>query len=129
MVTAQFYPTLGVEKTEKGKEKMNILENEQPVKGKYVAFCDILGFSAKVRARFEETQQEYLNFIDTLESIEGINLTIYSDSVIIVSESLWAVLLSAQRVCWFALGNNFLVRGGIAYGKHWEAQRGKNFLM
>jgi hypothetical protein len=98
---------------------------------KYVAFCDILGFSNKISADFEETLKIYRQFGERLEPtlFGNVRMTMYSDAILLTADDLWP-LLSAVQVLWFiALTENLMLRGGIAYGKYWERRQGDHMMV
>lgn len=101
-------------------------------KHKYVAFCDILGFSAKVMHDFDTTQRIYKEFtrkVDTIINPSDIEITIYSDAILITSDDLMPLLQACQILNWVALSENMLLRGGISYGKYWEEKRGRHLCV
>jgi hypothetical protein len=103
-----------------------------PISERYVAFCDILGFSSQIEDNFEHTIRAYDEFISFL-SQEGllteVESCVYSDAILITSENLSPVV-SAVRALWFvAQQHNFLIRGGIAHGRYWERRIGGHFLV
>lgn len=98
---------------------------------KYVAFCDILGFSNKIATDFDETLKIYRQFGDRLEPtlFGNVRMTMYSDAILLTADELWP-LLSAVQVLWFiALTENLMLRGGIAYGKYWERRQGDHMMV
>lgn len=93
---------------------------------KFVAYCDILGFSNAVLNHFDETIELYNFFIERLKnnSTEGmfkdVSISVYSDSIVIVADNL-PPLLNAVKHLWFSsLTFGWLIRGGVAYGRYWE---------
>src|SRR5258705_10321367 len=90
---------------------------------KYVAFCDVLGFSNAVLNRFDETIAVYANFIGRMRRWplpDKVVLSMYSDSILLVSDDLHPMLQALQSL-WFAtLTQDWMIRGGVAYGKFWE---------
>ena len=118
------------------KEKMQEFETRYtafesvPVDHKYVAFLDILGFSNMVTNKFEQTLEIYEKLIDAMRIHEivdtGVSLQIYSDSILLISDNLPALLQSAGMVQFITLSDGFLVRGGIGYGKHISVQNGSH---
>ncbi|PRZ53043.1 hypothetical protein BX589_112216 [Paraburkholderia fungorum] len=98
---------------------------------RYVAFCDILGFSNKIATDFDETLKIYRQFGERLEPelFGNVRMTMYSDAILLTSEELWP-LLSAVQVLWFiALTEDLMLRGGIAYGKYWERRQGDHMMV
>lgn len=100
---------------------------------RYVAFCDILGFSGRVLKDFDETLRVYRDFGELMSqgaySDPDVNVTMYSDSVLVTSTNLPKLLQAVQNVSFFALSNYFLIRGGIAKGKYWESRQGNHLLV
>ena len=104
---------------------------------RYVAFVDLLGFSDLVQNAWDDAMAKYKWFVELAETIENDSRTrhrwqgkpttpdpdliIASDSVIVVGEHLWRVLEMVQAVQTAALlGNGMLVRGCVAFGKHFH---------
>ncbi|WP_109477532.1 hypothetical protein [Paraburkholderia sp. C35] len=103
----------------------------EEISTKYVAFCDILGFSNKIATDFEETLKVYRQFGERLEPqlFGSVRMTMYSDAILLTSDELFP-LLSAVQILWFiALTENLMLRGGIAYGKYWERRRGDHMMV
>ncbi len=105
---------------------------EDVIEHKYVAFCDVLGFSDGVTDRFEETIETYRALMRGHADFpipEGVEITIYSDSILMVSKELLPII-SAVNLFWFqALMHDCLLRGGIAYGRHWSETSNGNLLV
>lgn len=104
----------------------------EEIKNKYVAFCDILGFSDLVTTRFEETVKIYKEFKSQSKkfpSLDLLEVSIYSDSILIVGDKLIDVAKTVQILQWFTFTHNWLVRGGIAYGKHWKQSDEDNLFV
>jgi len=102
------------------------------VDNKYVAFCDILGFSNSILSRFEEIAEIYIELSKTLKSIEEIDkveLSIYSDSILVISDELPPLIQATRNINWFLLTRDLIVRGGIAYGKFWRNTENDNVLI
>jgi len=98
---------------------------------KYVAFCDILGFSAKLAVDFDKTLVMYRQFGERLDPMlfGGVRMTIYSDAILLTSDELWP-LLSAVQVLWFvAMTEDLMIRGGVAYGRYWERRQGDHLMV
>lgn len=99
---------------------------------KYVAFCDILGFSHAVENHFDATIQLYMEFKDRISDWafpEKASISVYSDSILIVCDELPPILYAVQSL-WFAtLTQDWLIRGGIAYGKYWEDRSDGNLFV
>lgn len=99
---------------------------------KYVAFCDVLGFSNAVEDNFELTIEVYHEFKKTILNwplAAEAKTNIYSDSIIVVADSLVPVVQTVQALNWAALLHNWLIRGGIAHGKHWYEKDGENVFV
>ncbi len=103
----------------------NIVEN------RYVAFCDILGFSDKILNHFEETLKVYKDFCQFVSKIplSGVKVTIYSDAILITGET-FRVVCSAVQSLWFsALSHDLMIRGAITKGRYWEQQIGNHMFV
>lgn len=102
------------------------------IPNKYVAFCDVLGFSHAVETRFEATFQLYKEFKDRIAEWpfpEKAHVSVYSDSILIICDELPPVLHAVQAL-WFAtLTQDWLIRGGVAYGKYWEDRSNGNLFV
>lgn len=102
------------------------------VSNKYVAFCDVLGFSHAVENHFDATIRLYKEFKDRIAEWpfpEKANVSVYSDSILIVCDELPPLLYAVQSL-WFAtLTQDWLIRGGIAYGKYWEERSNGNLFV
>jgi hypothetical protein len=99
--------------------------------GMYVAYCDILGFSDLTTSRFDETLKLYSDFGDLITGFaqQDVELTIYSDAVLLTSTSLIRISKAVQNLWFFVLQHNMMIRGAITQGKYWELRRGKNLLV
>ncbi|AMV48170.1 hypothetical protein [Paraburkholderia caribensis] len=112
-------------------QPIEVIAAVEDISLKYVAFCDILGFSNKIATDFDETLKVYRQFGERLEpSLFGnVRMTMYSDAILLTSDELFP-LLSAIQVLWFiALTENLMLRGGIAYGKYWERRQGDHMMV
>lgn len=93
------------------------------IRMRYVAFCDVLGFSNAVQNLFEETLSVYAEFMRLMRDWpmpEKAEVSIYSDSILIVADDLPSILHAVKNL-WFAtLTHDWMIRGGIAYGRYWE---------
>ncbi len=99
---------------------------------RYVAFCDVLGFSSAVTERFEDTVEVYATFMEQMREWpfpKNAAISIYSDSILIVSDDLSPVLHAVNNLWFAAMTNNWLIRGGIAYGKYWEQRENGNLFV
>jgi hypothetical protein len=105
---------------------------EEAIPNKYVAFCDVLGFSHAVENEFEATLSLYREFSERISDWpfpKKANISMYSDSILIVCDELPPLLYAVQGL-WFAtLAQNWLIRGGIAYGKYWEDRSNGNLFV
>ncbi len=105
---------------------------EEVIPNKYVAFCDVLGFSYAVENQFDATIRLYKEFKDRIADWpfpEKADVSVYSDSILIVCDELPPLLYAVQSL-WFAtLTQNWLIRGGIAYGKYWEDRSNGNLFV
>lgn len=102
------------------------------IKQRYVAFCDVLGFSDAVKKDFISASKVYLDFINHVRLMEPIGtaeVTVYSDSIIVSSDELEPVLSKVQLLWWSALTNNWLIRGGVSYGRVWQHQTDKDLFV
>jgi len=98
---------------------------------RYVAFCDILGFSNRILTDFDRTLELYKQFGATVSSlpIKGTQVTMYSDAVLVTGESLGRVLSAVQALWFVALANDLMIRGAITKGRYWEHREGNNLLV
>ena len=107
-------------------------DGNEPIPHKYVAFCDVLGFSYAVENQFDATIRLYKEFKDRIADWpfpEKANVSVYSDSILIVCDELPPLLYAVQSL-WFAtLTQGWLIRGGIAYGKYWEDRSNGNLFV
>ena len=101
------------------------------ISNKYVGYCDILGFSNAVISKFDETIKVYTEFRKFLSfyKIENITISIYSDSIMVVGDTLFNVAEAIQILHLFTLRDKWLIRGGIAYGKHWKESDENNLFI
>lgn len=101
------------------------------ISNKYVGYCDILGFSNAVKSKFDETIKLYEDFKKFSQFFRelGIDISVYSDSIMVVGDSVFSVASAIQVIHWITLRNNWLIRGGIAYGKHWKESDENNLLI
>lgn len=102
------------------------------VTSKYVGFCDVLGFSAAVLTDFDATVALYEALRADLQNWpfpDKAQVSVYSDSILVVSEDLPAVVNTIVALNWAALMRGWLVRGGIAHGRHWETKDSGNLFL
>jgi hypothetical protein len=99
--------------------------------GMYVAYCDILGFSELTTSHFDATLKLYSELGDVITGFaqEDVEVTIYSDAVLLTSLSLTRISQAVQNLWFFALQHNMMIRGAITQGKYWELRRGKCLLV
>lgn len=95
-----------------------------------MAFLDILGFGRQTLNKFDETVEAYNEIINTSRWHEQLSpdltLRIFSDSIILTSAHLGAVINAVNVMQMFALWNNRLVRGGVAHGEHLDVSQAGN---
>ena len=98
---------------------------------KYVAFCDILGFSNFVLTNFDDTISLYKDFKKELgnDLFPSLEISLYSDSILIIGDNLIDVSKALQILLWTALRYNWLIRGGVSYGKHWKEESDNNLFI
>ncbi len=107
-------------------------ENAQDIADvRYVAFCDILGFSNKILDDFEGTLAVYKEFGNSLADfpIQEVQATMYSDAILITAESLGRVLSAVQALWFVALSHDLMIRGAITKGRYWELRKGNHLLV
>jgi hypothetical protein len=97
----------------------------------YVAFCDILGFANRIANDFEGTLDTYRNFGQSLAGIplQEVEVTIYSDAVLVVGESLSRVLSAVQTLWFIALAHDLMLRGAITKGRYWQLRQGNHLFV
>jgi hypothetical protein len=101
-------------------------------KNQYVAFLDVLGFGALIRRDYTAALPLYAEFSKRVGMAPGVgaaSVRIISDSIIVVGAELRHVVHTANQLCFAALSGDFLIRGGIAFGRHAEAQEEGNLLV
>jgi hypothetical protein len=105
------------------------------VRNLYCGFVDVLGFGNVTLKDHQSAVEVYERFIEKFEIVASgfklgdIKLNLYSDAFILLSEHIGHVIQAAHLLSWMMLMENFLVRGGIAYGPHVEVERGGTALM
>jgi hypothetical protein len=97
----------------------------------YVAFCDVLGFSNRIMTDFDRTLDTYHKFGEILAElpIQGVEVTMYSDAVIVVGESLEKVLSAVQSLWFVAMAHDLMLRGAITQGRYWQLRKGNHLLI
>jgi len=99
---------------------------------RYVAFCDVLGFSNAVQERFDEVIEIYDQFtrlMDNWPFPERVEVCVYSDSILLVCDEITPLLQAVQSLSFATLGHDLLIRGGIAYGRYWERRDKGNLFV
>jgi hypothetical protein len=99
---------------------------------KYVGFCDVLGFSATVLNDFEATIAVYQRFREDVRKWPfpaKVKVSVYSDSILVVGDELQPVLDAIVGLQWAALRLDWLIRGGISYGRYWEEKEDGNLFV
>ena len=105
-----------------------------PVKNMFCGFVDVLGFGAVTLKDHQGAVEVYERFLEHFETVssgfkrEDGKISVYSDAFIILSEYLGYVIQAAHLLSWLMLMEDFLVRGGIAYGPHVAVERGGAML-
>src|SRR5258708_13385754 len=105
-----------------------------PVRRLFCGFVDVLGFGAATLKDHQGVVDVYERFLEHFEivasgfKLEDGKMSVYSDAFIILSEHLGYVIQAAHLLSWLMLMEDFLVRGGIAYGPHVEVERGGTTL-
>lgn len=107
---------------------------ERPRRRHYVAFLDLLGFASKVEQDLDGALQTYDRIFSRIREMSpglfrSTTIAVASDSVLLTSATLPEILRACHYLQHFALFENTLVRGGIAYGVHVEARRGQNLYV
>lgn len=92
---------------------------------RFVAFVDVLGFSSRILSDFENAFQSYKALLEQWRTVwrpgPEIDVTIYSDAVLLTSATLPPLTLAVNTLCFSSLMTDALVRGGIGFGRHVEA--------
>jgi hypothetical protein len=100
---------------------------------RYVAYCDILGFSNRIQEDFDQALGAYRELGELLSNsevaLEGVEATVYSDAVLITGAALPLVLRAVQNFWFMALMHDFMIRGAIAYGRYWEQRSGGHLFV
>lgn len=104
-----------------------------PRSQKFVALIDILGFSSRVISSFRGalcTFEQVLRATAVVkEIIREVEIRVFSDSFLLVSDSFDRIVAASQAILRQTLSRDYLVRGGIAYGKHVDESRPPNAYM
>lgn len=97
---------------------------------KYVALIDVLGFSSRVLSDFDNALETFEQVLESTalvgELITEVKLRVLSDSFLLVSDSFARIVAATQGILRQTLSNDYLVRGGIAYGKHFDETQSPN---
>jgi hypothetical protein len=112
----------------------NTIFDRTQISEKYVAFVDILGFSSRVLNNFEGFLVSFEQLLKSTKLIEEmrpdtVKVTVYSDSYLLVSNSLGPLVAAVQALHMQTLFWDCLIRGGIAHGRHIEVSRPPNLLV
>src|SRR6267142_1368440 len=101
------------------------------IDNRYVGFCDILGFSNRILHDFKGTLEIYKRFGETFSglAVKKVEVTIYSDAVLITGNSLGPVSLAIQNLWFIALANDLMIRGAITQGRYWQQRKGNHMLV
>jgi hypothetical protein len=113
------------------KSPSSLVASEGSIDSRYVGFCDILGFSNRILTDFDETLNVYKQFANTLLSlpVNKVEVTMYSDAILVVGDSLGPVSSAIQSLWFIALANDLMVRGAITKGRYWERRQGNHMLV
>jgi hypothetical protein len=100
---------------------------------RYVAYCDILGFSNSIETDFEAALEAYRRFsalmADEKFVFAEVQTTMYSDAILITGTSLPFVLRAVQNLWFLTLMLDFMIRGAITHGRYWEQRTGGHLFV
>lgn len=99
---------------------------------KYVGFCDVLGFFAAVLNDFDATIALYQLFRKDVRNWPfplQAKVSVYSDSILVVGDELPPVLHTIVALQQAAMMQDWLIRGGVAYGRYWEESEDGNLFV
>jgi hypothetical protein len=101
------------------------------VEVRYVAYCDILGFSNKILSDFDRTLGVYKDFGKSMAefAVKEVRATMYSDAILVTAMLLGKVLSAVQQLWFLALRNDLMIRGAITKGRYWEQRQGNHLLV
>jgi hypothetical protein len=121
------------EKKEEREKRIKIFDRDQ-VSGRYCAFVDILGFGAATESDLPSVLRMYEELLDNVDYVLAakppIQVSVYSDSFVLVSRELAPLIVSVRTLLFILMMNNCLTRGGIAYGEHAEGEKaGTKFIV
>ncbi len=104
---------------------------DEGVETRFVAFCDILGFSNRILVDFGQALEVYKQFGDSLsdEKFKEVHATMYSDAILLTADSLARLLVAVQMLWFLALRNDLMIRGAITKGRYWEKRQGDHLLV
>ncbi|WP_143277489.1 hypothetical protein [Bordetella genomosp. 9] len=105
--------------------------SHRAIPNKFVAFCDILGFSNRVLHDLEKTIDAYEQFCGSfdVQPLTDVDVTIYSDALLIVGDELLPVLKAVQMAWFFSLTRDLVLRGGISYGRFYSRRTTSGLLI
>lgn len=115
-------------------------ESEQPsiftasdLQVRHVAFLDVLGFGAKVLSDIRGTVSLYEELVRGWQFhnriYSQVQLTIYSDSMILVSDELPPLLQAITSLHMITMGLSCILRGGVASGLHVSSSGGQDIYV
>ena len=110
----------------------NVPMNTTSMPMKDVGFCDILGFSSAVLKDFDATvavYQEFRKEVRDWQFPSRARVSVYSDSILVVGGALFPVLNTIVALQWAALLHDWVIRGGVAYGRYWEESEDGNLFV
>jgi hypothetical protein len=121
------------EKREDWEKRIKIFDRNK-VSGRYCAFIDILGFGAATENDLQSVLRMYEELLDNVDYVLAaeppVEISVYSDSFILVSPELAPLISSVRTLLFVLMMNNCLTRGGIAYGEHAEGEKaGAKFII
>jgi hypothetical protein len=121
------------DKREEWEKRIQIFDRDQ-VSGRYCAFVDILGFGAATESDLPSVLSMYEALLDNVDYVLAakppVQVSVYSDSFLLVSPELPQLILSVRTLLFILMMNNCLTRGGIAYGDHAEGEKsGTKFIV
>jgi hypothetical protein len=100
---------------------------------KYVALIDILGFSSGVLGDFNQSLETFERVLRSTGAVDkmspDVEFRIYSDSYLLISDSLVRLVAATQGILMQTLFRDYLVRGGIAHGKHIDVAEPPHLFM
>jgi hypothetical protein len=108
-------------------------KKEQMDEPRYVAYCDILGFSNRIETDFDSALGAYRQFVELMADesfvFAEVHTTMYSDAVLVTGTSLPHVLRAIQNLWFLSLMHNFMIRGAITHGRYWEERTGGHLFV